>query len=157
MTGPLDTGLDFFRTVLDLRGYRQQILSADIANASTPQFKAVDLDFKEALANSLTGGGSTTPDAQPARLWLVSDPRHMAPQDAGVPLGAGTASASASVKYQVGQPVTLDGNSVDLNGEKMQAAENAVDYQAAATFTSETVNMLMTAIKGSSGSNGNGG
>src|ERR1700735_4115001 len=50
MTAPLDTGLEFFRQVLALRASRQEILSADIANASTPGFKAVDLDFAGALS-----------------------------------------------------------------------------------------------------------
>ena len=36
MVAPIDTGLEFFRQVLALRAYRQEILSADIANASTP-------------------------------------------------------------------------------------------------------------------------
>jgi flagellar basal-body rod protein FlgB len=47
--GAVDTGSEFYRRVLDLRGYRQQILTADIANASTPGFKVLDLDFQEAL------------------------------------------------------------------------------------------------------------
>jgi flagellar basal-body rod protein FlgB len=140
VTAALDTGLEFYRQVLDLRGYRQQILSADIANASTPGFKAVDLDFQEAL-NAAASQGSTSGPAQP--LWLVDDARHLGPAGAGLP------AAAASVKYQIGTPVTLDGNSVDLNQEKVAAAENAVQYEAAATFASQTVRMLTTAINGS--------
>jgi flagellar basal body rod protein FlgB len=58
-------------------------------------------------------------------------------------------TAAASVKYQVGSPVTLDGNSVDLNQEKLAAAENAVQYEAAATFASQMIRMLTIAINGS--------
>jgi flagellar basal-body rod protein FlgB len=151
LTGPVDTGLEFYRQVLNLRAYRQQILSADIANASTPGFKAVDLDFNQALA-SATGGSPDTTPAPSGALWLVSDERHMTPSDTG---GAAAAAASA-VKYQTSSAVTLDGNSVDLNQEKVTAAENAVDYEAAATFTSQTIKMLMTAINGSQSSS-NGG
>lgn len=36
---------------LALRAYRQEILASNIANADTPNYKAVDIDIKEALNN----------------------------------------------------------------------------------------------------------
>jgi flagellar basal-body rod protein FlgB len=53
------------------------------------------------------------------------------------------------VKYQADTEVTLDGNSVDLDQEKVTAADNAVHYEATATFASQTIRMLMIAITGS--------
>jgi len=136
----IDTGLEFYRQVLELRGYRQQILSADIANASTPGFKAVDLDFREAL-----NAAAAAPGPRPSgRILQVDDPRHLR----ATPNSAPTAAAG-SVKYQIGTPVTLDGNSVDLSQEKVAAAENAVQYEAAATFASQVVRMMTIAINGS--------
>jgi flagellar basal body rod protein FlgB len=73
---------------------------------------------------------------------LVDDPRHQNPAGSGSP-------AAAAVKYQIGSPVTLDGNSVDLNHEKVAAGENAVQYEAVAAFTSQTIRMLAVAINGS--------
>jgi flagellar basal-body rod protein FlgB len=144
VTVAIDTGLEFFRQVLALRGYRQQILSGDIANASTPGFKAVDLDFHQALA-------SATGDAVAPRVWLVDDPRQIAG-----PGGQVASSAAASVKYQADPSVTLDGNSVDLNQEKAAAAENAVQYEAAVTFTSQLLKMLATAVGGAGAAAGVG-
>src|SRR5258708_1560498 len=144
MALPIDTGLEFFRQVLALRGYRQEILSADIANASTPGFKAVDLDFAGAL-NAATRPPDSTSPAGSRRFWLVDDTRQMTIDGKG----AAPAAAANFVKYQGGSAVTLDGNSVDLDHEKTAAAENAVQYQAAATFTAQTIRMLMTAINGS--------
>ena len=43
--------------------------------------------------------------------------------------------------------VTLDGNSVDLNQEKAAAGENAIQYEAAASFASQMIKMLAVAIK----------
>ncbi len=150
--GPLDTGLDFYRQVLALRGYRQEILSADIANASTPGFKGVDLDFAEALkaasGDRSAPGAAGTPRAQ----WVVDNARHLQRGAAG----PGDAAAS-SVKYLSGTEVTLDGNSVDLDQAKLAAASNAVDYEAAATFTAQTIKMLLVAITGSPGQQSNGG
>lgn len=150
MTAGIGSGLEFFRQVLALRGYRQQILAADLANASTPGFKAADLDFGQALAAAGSEPGSR-PAAGP--MWLVDDARQMQPGGASAPTPA---AAAASVKYQVGNPVTLDGNSVDINQEKVAAAENALQYEAAATFASQMVKMMMTAIVGT-GQNPSGG
>lgn len=151
MTGAVATGLEFYRQVLDLRAYRQQILTADISNASTPGFKAVDLDFREAM-NAVDPERSSRISLQPsAAVLLVDDPQHLSPAGDGSP-----SAAAASVKYQIGTPVALDGNSVDLNQEKVAAADNAVQYEAAATFASQIVRMLMVAINGS-GSQQSGG
>jgi len=150
LIGSLDSGLEFYRQVLAIRGYRQEVLSSDIANASTPGFKAVDVDFAEAL-KSATGGAAA---GGAGRVLLVDDARQM--QSAGGASGTAAAVAGA-VKYQAGGNVTLDGNSVDLDHEKTAAAGNAVDYEAAATFTSLTLKMLTTAINGSSGQQGSGG
>jgi flagellar basal-body rod protein FlgB len=137
--GSADGGLDFYRQVLDLRAYRQQILTADIANASTPGFKAVDLDFREALQAAAESG----PQAS-GPVWLVDDPQHL-----NLPTGGVAEAAAQAVKYQTGAPVTLDGNSVDLNQEKATAGENAVQYEAAASFASQMIKMLTVAINGS--------
>jgi flagellar basal-body rod protein FlgB len=151
VTGAVETGLEFYRQVLELRGYRQEILTADISNASTPGFKAVDLDFREAM-NAVDPERSARISLQPsAAVLLVDDPQHLNPAGGGSPF-----AAAASVKYQIGTPVTLDGNSVDLNQEKVAAADNAVQYEAAATFASQIVRMLMVAINGS-GSQQSGG
>jgi flagellar basal-body rod protein FlgB len=139
--GLFSTDLQFYRQVLNLRAYRQQILTADIANASTPGFKAVDLDFSAAL-DAATGGPTAAPQAG---LWLVDDPRQLDPGTGGE-----EAALASAVKYQTGAPVTLDGNSVDLNREKVAAAENAIQYEAATSFASQMIKLLTVAI-GASG------
>jgi len=152
MALPIDTGIEFFRQVLALRAYRQEILSADIANASTPGFKAVDLDFAGAL-NAATRQPNSTAPSPARRLWLVDDQRQMTVEG-----GSDAPEAAANfVKYQTGSEVTLDGNSVDLDQEKTAAAGNAVQYEAAATFATQTIRMLMTAINGSGSQQSSGG
>ncbi|HWD58915.1 MAG TPA: flagellar basal body rod protein FlgB [Stellaceae bacterium] len=152
MAAPIDTGLEFFRQVLELRAYRQEILSADIANASTPGFKAVDLDFTGALGAANARRPGADAPATPKRAWLVDDARHLA--------GGAASAVDVSpeyIKYQTGTEVTLDGNSVDLDHEKVTAADNAVQYEAAATFASQIVRMMMVAITGSSSQQSGGG
>ena len=151
MAATIDTGLEFFRQVLALRAYRQEILTADIANASTPGFKAVDLDFASALNAATSRRPSSEPSAAPRRAWLVDDPRQMGSAVSGVP-----DTAAQFVKYQANNEVTLDGNSVDLDHEKVTAADNAVQYEAATTFASQTVRMMMIAITGSASQQASG-
>jgi len=143
MAATIDTGLEFFRQALALRAYRQEILSADIANASTPGFKAVDLDFAGALNAAITPRPTSDAPSPSRRVWLVDDSRQM------VDAASAPDTAPEFVKYQTDSEVTLDGNSVDLNQEKVAAAQNAADYEAAATFASQTIRMLMIAITGS--------
>jgi flagellar basal-body rod protein FlgB len=150
LIGTLDSSLEFYRQVLAVRGYRQEVLAADIANASTPGFKAVDVDFAQALENAT--GGAGTPGNRP-RVWLVEDSGQM---QAGNTAGDASAAAASAVKYQTGTQVSLDGNSVDLDTEKTKAAANAVDYEAVASFTTLTLKMLSTAINGSPGQQGGG-
>jgi flagellar basal-body rod protein FlgB len=151
MAGTIDTGLEFYRQVLALRAYRQEILSADIANASTPGFKAVDLDFAAALSAATTRRPGSDAPANPKRVWLVDDPRQMGSAATGV-----ADAAAQYIKYQSGSEVTLDGNSVDLDHEKVTAADNAVQYEAATTFASQTVRMMMVAITGSASQQSSG-
>ncbi|MFZ2008272.1 MAG: flagellar basal body rod protein FlgB [Stellaceae bacterium] len=150
MAATIDTSLEFYRQVLALRAYRQEILSADIANASTPGFKAVDLDFAEALNAASARRSGTDAPANPKRIWLVDDARQMGSAAVGEP------DTVQYVKYQTGSEVTLDGNSVDLDHEKVTAADNAVQYEAATTFASQTVRMMMIAITGSASQQSSG-
>jgi len=152
MAAAIDTGLDFYRQVLALRGYRQEVLAADIANASTPGFKAIDLDFASALDSATKRRPGADTPTTPPRIWLVDNARQI---NVSVPDDANP--ASAFVKYQAGVEVTLDGNSVDLDHEKVNAAANAVQYEAATTFASQTIRMLMIAITGSASSQSSGG
>jgi len=54
MIRKLNDALQFHRTALTLRGYRQRLLVSNIANADTPNFKARDIDFPSALQGALS-------------------------------------------------------------------------------------------------------
>ena len=52
-----DTLFGVHGAALQVRGARMGVLASNIANASTPGFKARDIDFRAALA-SMEGGGN---------------------------------------------------------------------------------------------------
>ena len=111
-------------TALALREQRLQLLSANLANADTPGFKAQDLDFNAALGAALN----------PATSAAGSDP-----VDAAV---AGARYARAST-----QP-SADGNTVESEREKANFAQAALEYRASLSFIESRVRTMLTAITG---------
>ena len=124
---------DFQQRALNLRAYRQEVIASNIANADTPNYKAVDLDFKQALQSAQDGQGKLA--------MTVTDDRHL----------EGNASASASkpaVQYRNAVQQSLDGNTVDMDVERAAFADNALQYQSTLTFLTKRISMLNSAISG---------
>ena len=109
MLDKLDAEFAFGRQALDVRAYRQELLSSNIANADTPGYQARDVDFASTLARSLkqTSGGlapsnaAQLPMAQPAGvasgMTMVSTaPGHMAGTAKLIPTGGVTLETAAS-------------------------------------------------------------
>ena len=49
----IDNTFGFQEKVLSMRGYRQQLLASNIANADTPNYKAMDIDFTRDLLKQM--------------------------------------------------------------------------------------------------------
>lgn len=138
MLGKLDDYLRFNQLSLDLRAQRQQLLASNIANADTPHFKARDIDFNSALQGALA---RTTP---PAGVLNTTNPAHV--NNAGQSpdmLADGT-----PVQYR--QPVqgAVDGNTVDMDVERNQFADNAIRYEAGITMINMQIKGMLAAIQG---------
>lgn len=133
MKNGLDDALRFYDTALSLRTYRQQLLAANITNADTPNYKAVDLDFARALRTAQAGQGGNV-------NLTVDHPRHLQAANFN-PLGA-------QAMFRRDSQVGIDGNSVNLDEEQSKFAENAIQYQAGITFLSGKIKSLLTAIRG---------
>ena len=123
MIDRLDEMLRFQSQALKLRSYRQELLAGNIANADTPNYKAVDIDFHQALASA----------AAPAKT-APADP-------AGSP-------AAAPVLYRVPSQASLDGNTVDMDAERAQFADNTVRYEAALQVLNAQIKTMLSALQG---------
>ncbi|WP_031404980.1 flagellar basal body rod protein FlgB [Thiomonas sp. FB-Cd] len=134
MISALDSTFAPLQKALNLRGYRQQLLAANMANADTPGYKAVDLDFTKALHGALTGQGTT--------LALKTE------QARQLPATAGSNPAANFVVYEAGNTVRLDGNSVDMNREQAAFQKNSIQYEADLTFLTGKIKTLTSAITG---------
>ncbi len=132
MTNVLDRHFAPLQAALDLRGYRQQLLAANMANADTPNYHAVDLKFAAAMRSALSDQGTSLPlqtdQAGQQQAAMQPDP------------------AAAFVAYQAGGSVRLDGNSVDMNREQSAFASNSIQYEADLTFITGKIKNLLAAI-----------
>ncbi|WP_265942108.1 flagellar basal body rod protein FlgB [Dechloromonas sp. A34] len=101
---------------LGLRVYRQQLLASNIANADTPGYKAVDIDFQAALHSARTAAhvGSV-------KLSTTAEEHLSTPTP--------TQSPNIPLKYHVPLQASIDGNTVDMDVERTKLAENALMYQ----------------------------
>lgn len=103
---------------LTVRSQRMGVLASNIANASTPGYKAKDIDFRSALAAIETPGAS-----------------------------ADTAIDSAML-YRVPLQPSQDGNTVELATEQTAFAENAVAYQTTLSFLNGRISTITRALRG---------
>ncbi|RYD27565.1 MAG: flagellar basal body rod protein FlgB, partial [Lysobacteraceae bacterium] len=104
---------------LEVRSQRMGVLASNIANASTPGFKAQDIDFKSALST--------------AEIAVDS---------------GGNASIAGSMRFRNPSQPSLDGNTVELSTEQTAFAENAVAYQTTLSFLNGRIGQITRALKG---------
>ena len=118
MSGELfDKTMQGLTTSVNLRQVRQDIISANIANAETPGFHAKKVDFEEALSSAL--------DTDGMRAQSTSHPDHF-------PVGGtGPGRVRPDVYENPDGAVNNDGNTVNLEKEMASLAENSILYKAA--------------------------
>lgn len=116
MANDLLFGID--GAALELRSRRMGVLASNIANASTPGYKAKDIDFGSAL-NAATSGGISTDQA-----------------------------FTGATLYRNPTMPSIDGNTVELATEQTAFAENAVQYQTTLSFLNGRIGQITRALKG---------
>jgi flagellar basal-body rod protein FlgB len=137
MLNQLGDTLTYHGDALKLRAERQRVLAANIANADTPNFKAMDFDFRAALQNATSGSaGSSSAAAAPVR----TDARHLSTSTLSLP--------GVDLKYRTPNQLSIDGNSVEMDTERASFAENAVRYEASLRFLNGQIKTLTLAIQG---------
>ena len=97
---------------------RHSALAANLANANTPGYQRVDVDFHTALARALEGGA---PRAALERTGFAAQ-----------------TDATAITR--------ADGNSVDADSESARLAVNALEQQAAVSVAATRIQILRTAM-----------
>ena len=134
MISKLDEALRFHQTALSLRGARQELLASNIANADTPGYKARDIDFASALQNAVAG-------TSPKLAMATSSSAHLEGN-------TGASVMGAPVLYRRPDQPSGDGNTVNMDVERAQFADNALRYEASVKFTSDELKDMLAALQG---------
>lgn len=103
---------------LQVRADRTRVLASNIANETTPGYKARDVDFASALAAQSGAEGGLD--------------------------GGGSGDTMFRVPYHPSE----DGNTVEIGVEQAAFSQNASDFQASVTFINLTLKGLAKAING---------
>lgn len=131
--GMMDQYLDKQATAMKLRGYRQDVLASNIANSDTPNYKARDFDFQSAYQAAVANNGKST-----ASL-ATTDARHLQPRNQ-VDLFAPT------LQYRTETQPSIDGNTVDMNVEMRDFADNTLRSEASITFMQNAISSYRAAL-----------
>ncbi|MCU6433218.1 flagellar basal body rod protein FlgB [Undibacterium sp. Jales W-56] len=134
MSSKVDDYLRFHEVALSIRGQRQQMIASNIANADTPNYKARDIDFSTAMNNVLQRNAN-----QASSELAKTSPQHLDPQGAA---GGGAPLYRTTVQGNV------DGNTVDMDVERNQFAENSLRYEASLTILNMQIRGMLAAIQG---------
>lgn len=103
---------------LALRSQRLELIASNIANASTPGYKARDIDFDKALADASRQQGSVS------------------------------SALESAMGYRIPLQPSSDGNTVEMSTEQTLFAENAVKYRTTLSFLEGRLNTITRALRG---------
>lgn len=136
MINKLDKELNYHHQALSVRVARQELLSSNVANADTPNFKAKDIDFASVLYDKL----ALTPQGNLNNVKLnVTSSMHI---NSGAPGFFGD-----SLLYRVPIQPSADGNTVDMDMERTRFADNAIKYDASITFLNNEFRNIVSVLQ----------
>ena len=132
MSGWLDLPvMNVLEKGLDASSQRQKVLSNNVANVDTPNFKRSDVDFQKVLGQALGVVGDDLP-------LKATSPLHLQKPDAANTSGVVTDQNST---------FRTDGNNVDIDREMTNVAENGLYYNSVTRAVSSQLGLLRMVIQ----------
>jgi flagellar basal-body rod protein FlgB len=126
----LDNYLQLHDNALAVRNQRLEVIAQNIANASTPNYKARDVDFAKVMRELQSGNGT----AQTTHSQHISS-------DAG-------RGGLGDLVYRVPLSPSLDNNTVEISVEQASYGKAAAQYQASLQFLESRISGLRKALRG---------
>ena len=123
----IDRALGVHPQALGLRSQRMEVLSKNIANADTPNFKAQDVDFKQVLQSAREDVLNTT---QKQHIDMLSP------------------ETAHGLMYRIRFNVAFDGNTVEMSVEQAKFGQSAADYQTTLNILENRVSGIRRALRG---------
>ena len=133
-SGFFDGTINLLQKSLNVRSVQHQVLSSNVANADTPNYKAFEVAVDEELRKLGTGK---------PRIQLTRT------QSSHLPVGR-TEADRVTLKNSPAPGLSLraDGNTVDLDRSMGELAENTIKYKTSAQLISMKLKDLRNAIMG---------
>ena len=132
MSGITDKTTDALGASINLRLLRQNVTSANIANAETPGYHAKKVDFEEALDRALDHEGL-------GKMHVSADEHFL--------MGQGAISRARADVYENPEGnVSNDGNTVDMERELTTLADNSILYKAALQLINKKLGAMRYAV-----------
>lgn len=129
---PYDS-IKFGELALQLRSLRHELLSSNLINADTPNYKARDIDFAAVLRDALAG-------ALPSPVGLqLSHPRHISGQ---------APESRVEQLYRIPIQPSIDGNTVDPDIERGHFVRNAMMTESTLSFLGGSFKTRLSAVTG---------
>lgn len=119
-------------TSLKFREMRQELMSSNVANAQTPGYKSMKLDFEEALARATDSDGQLNMNAADERHFNVG--------------GGGFNNLEPEVYEDPNGVVSENGNTVDVESEMARMAENKIMYDTTVQLINKKLGLMKYAI-----------
>ena len=127
-----DNTISFLSRALDMMSERHKLLSSNIANQDTPDFKAKDINFIDELRAMQSAGG--------VQNITRTNPMHISSNN-------GLSSSGASITNRPESNSGYDNNSVNVELEMANMAQNSILYNASAQVISTKFRMIANAIR----------
>lgn len=125
----LDRAMGIHERALQVKAQRLEVLSQNIANADTPNYKARDVDFKALLKKT----------SETDVHLSATHSKHL----------SGLAQQQTdALKFRTPFNTAFDGNTVEMSVEQAQYGQAAGQYQATLNFLESRVSGLRRALKG---------
>ncbi|MBI3814705.1 MAG: flagellar basal body rod protein FlgB [Nitrospinae bacterium] len=123
--------IDIYKKVLDFRSERHNLISSNIANINTPNYKSSDISFEEQLRAVV--------DSESSKGLMKTHERHL-------PTGLKEIEKVSPEVVIDNTPPGIDGNNVDIDKEVTKMAENTIMYNAVAQLVKDEFEGLKYAI-----------
>lgn len=120
--------IDILDKAADASYARNELLTNNIANIDTPNYKRKDIQFDAMLQSALAGGGSLDERVEDINEHIED-------------FSATSYTDNSSLSYR------LDGNNVDIDTESAYLAENQIRYNALVEQMSQEFNRYKTVLQ----------
>lgn len=116
---------------MDLSALRSQLLSQNLANVNTPNYKRLDLDFASIMNETL---------AESALPVTATHQRHL--------FGSSSEWSQPPVIRENNSSSRVDGNNVDVEYEMAKVAENSMFFQSLSSSWRSQMSRIKMVIEG---------